>query len=78
MCFRILQKERRNEKQWLCLGNMFIKMEKKSASRLLEKGTSKTAVFCRGSRNEVDKEGRKFSVSLAGTPLSLGFKIVCL
>ncbi|KAK7501259.1 hypothetical protein BaRGS_00007384 [Batillaria attramentaria] len=33
---RILQKDKTEEKKWICFGNMFIKVEKKKASRLLE------------------------------------------
>ncbi|KAL8623592.1 hypothetical protein ACOMHN_037679 [Nucella lapillus] len=33
---RVLQKDKTAQKQWMCFGNMFIKMEKKSASQYLE------------------------------------------
>ncbi|PVD38092.1 hypothetical protein C0Q70_00703 [Pomacea canaliculata] len=34
---RILQKDKSSEKKWVCYGNMFIKMEKRKVSRLLDK-----------------------------------------
>lgn len=36
--YRILQKDKSSEKKWVCYGNMFIKMEKRKVSRLLDKG----------------------------------------
>ncbi|XP_076462164.1 p53 and DNA damage-regulated protein 1-like [Babylonia areolata] len=50
---RILQKGKTDKKQWMCLGNMFIKMEKKSASRFLEKDFDHTSQEIGRTRTEL-------------------------
>ncbi|XP_065923272.1 p53 and DNA damage-regulated protein 1 isoform X2 [Magallana gigas] len=37
---RVLQKDKTSTKQWVCFGNMFIKMPSKETKLLLEKGLS--------------------------------------
>lgn len=38
MYCRVLQKDKTSTKQWVCFGNMFIKMPSKETKLLLEKG----------------------------------------
>lgn len=38
MPFRELQKLKEDEKTWMCAGRMFLKMEKKNAIKMLNKG----------------------------------------
>ncbi|KAK7112660.1 p53 and DNA damage-regulated protein 1-like [Littorina saxatilis] len=50
---RVLQKDKSDNKQWVCMGNMFIKMEKKSTSRLIEKDFDQTAQEIAKTRTEL-------------------------
>ncbi|XP_056019434.1 p53 and DNA damage-regulated protein 1-like isoform X2 [Ostrea edulis] len=61
---RVLQKDKVSTKQWVCLGNMFIKMPSKETKKLLEKGLSpvnpEVVYGTKGNREKMQRTGPGF------------------